>query len=369
MATLLLALYAAFFCVGFLLLFKIPTCKGARSPLAANPAVSIIIPARNEEENLPGLLASLASQAPAPDEVIVVDDGSDDATAAMAREAGAKVIRVHALPPGWAGKPWACWCGAREAHGEVLLFLDADTILEEGGLAKILETYSGKGGVVSVQPYHRMKKAYEELSAFFNIVAVAGLNAFTIFGDRLPPSGAFGPCMVVGKADYFAAGGHEKVKSEVLEDVAIGRFYRKHGLDVRCYGGRGTIAFRMYPRGIRQLIEGHSKGFAQGARGVSVLSLIMIVLWIAGGAGTSRTLIASALGGNEEVILSALGLYLLYAGQIYWMLARIGNFSVLTALFFPLPLTFFVGVFIYSLMLTTQKKKVRWKGRTMSTGT
>lgn len=369
MATVLLVLYAAFFPLGFLLLFRIPTCKRAQFDPLDCLRVSIIIPARNEEKNLPCLLASLGAQTFRPEEVIVVDDGSEDATAALAREAGAKLIQVGELPPGWTGKPWACWCGAREAQGEILVFLDADTRLERDGLTKIVDTYREKGGVVSVQPYHRMERVYEQLSAFFNIIVVAGLNAFTILGTRLHPSGAFGPCMAIGKADYFATGGHEQVKGEVLEDVAIGQLYRKKDVQVRCYGGRGALSFRMYPQGLRQLIEGHSKGFAQGAQGISIPALLLLVLWIAGGAGATRTLIVAALFGDHGTMILALSLYVLYAGQLYWMLARIGSFHVLTAFLYPLPLLFFVGVFLYSLVITRWRRKVSWKGRTISTRT
>jgi hypothetical protein len=137
-----------------------------------------------------------------------------------------------------------------------LVFLDADTSMQPDGLLKIMGAYTEKKGIVSVQPYHTMKKTYEELSAIFNIIVMAGLNAFTILGEKVKPSGVFGPCLVIGKDDYFTFGGHKKVKATVLEDIAIGQLYKKEDFVIRCYGGKGTISFRMYPHGIAQLIEG-----------------------------------------------------------------------------------------------------------------
>ena len=97
------------------------------------------------------------------------------------------MLRGEALPEGWAGKPWACWQGAQQAGGDLLLFLDADTWLEPDGLERLVQEYLAQGGLLSVQPFHRVRQLYEELSAFFNIVQIAGMNAFTPLGDRLAP--------------------------------------------------------------------------------------------------------------------------------------------------------------------------------------
>jgi glycosyltransferase involved in cell wall biosynthesis len=83
---------------------------------------------RDEAARLTPLLSALAAEptGSGPFEVIVVDDSSTDSTAALARAAGAVVLR-RAPPPGWTGKSWACWEGARASRGEVRVFLDADT--------------------------------------------------------------------------------------------------------------------------------------------------------------------------------------------------------------------------------------------------
>ena len=100
--------------------------------------VSIIVPARNEAKNLPRLIHSIRAQRVWPQEVIVVDDDSEDKTADIAKEMGARVITSEPLPEGWRGKTWACHQGAKEAKGKTLLFLDADTWLEDHGYKNLL---------------------------------------------------------------------------------------------------------------------------------------------------------------------------------------------------------------------------------------
>jgi len=147
--------------LGFVCFFQIPFCKNGKTKNATRPTASIVVPARNEETNIPNLLRSLKSQIKAGDEIIVVDDHSDDKTAAVAEQEGAKVIKSKQMPPGWTGKTWACYQGAQLAAGRILIFLDADTVIEGGGLDRITSSYGEIDGVLSIQPYHKMRKLYD----------------------------------------------------------------------------------------------------------------------------------------------------------------------------------------------------------------
>ena len=362
-------LYLLFFFwfLGFFFLWRIPALKKGKNLNNPSYKISILIPARNEEKTLGQLLQSIAHQTLKPHEIIVIDDHSEDTTAEVARRADCIVMTSNQLPEGWTGKPWACWQGAQKATGDIFLFLDADTFLEPGGLSKIVSTYLEKGGLLSIQPFHKMKKGYERLSAIFNIITMAGMNAFTPLGPRLKPIGAFGPCMICSREDYFMVGGHEKACGEVLESLAIGREFLKANRKVNCYGGKETISFRMYPGGLRSLIEGFGKGFGTGASAMSVVSLLMIVAWVFGGVGVTRQLVQSAILGDPMGLLGWVVLDVHYIFQIHWMLFRIGNFRFSTALLFQIPLIFFVIVFAYSILRIFLVRKVRWKGRDIKT--
>lgn len=357
-----------FWCLGFIFLWKIPFLTKRRPPPSPSPKLSVLIPARNEEHTLNHLLTSIHLQTFKPYEILVIDDQSEDSTAEVAKRNGCSVIPSTFLPEGWTGKNWACWQGAQQASGDLFLFLDADTVFEPESLEKIVYTYLEKKGLVSIQPYHKMEKTYERLSAIFNIITVAGVNAFTLLGSRAKPTGAFGPCMICSREDYFHVGGHQKARDAVLESLVIGKEFLKHNKGVHCFGGKGTLTFRMYPGGLRSLIEGFSKGFGTGARAMSLMSLFIVVCWIFGGMGVTRQLIQSLLVGNRIELLGWLLIDSLYIFQIHWMLSRIGNFGFSTALLFQIPLIFFVLVFLTSFLRIFVLRKVRWKGREVKTG-
>ena len=102
------------------------------------------------------------------------------------------MVAAGPKPDDWMGKSWACWQGAQVASGDVLVFLDADTTLTTRGLAALAATRAAEGGLLGVQPYHAIRRPYEALSAFFNIVVMASLNAFSMRGRRIAPAGSFG---------------------------------------------------------------------------------------------------------------------------------------------------------------------------------
>jgi 4,4'-diaponeurosporenoate glycosyltransferase len=352
--------------LGFFFLFRISYCKLSVRRNTHKPSISVIIPARNEEHSLPNLLSSLSGQLSSQDEVIVVDDHSEDRTKAVAEKSAVRVLESLPTPEGWIGKTWACFQGARIASGEILVFLDADAVLEENGLNNITETYVEKDGALSIQPYHKMRDLYEQLSAFFNIIVMAGIGTFTVLGRRIKPIGLFGPVVVMKRQYYLDSGGHDKVKGEILDDVTFGSELQKKGMEVHCLGGKSTVCFRMYPNGIRELINGWSKGIAMGAAKTSTPLLILIVAWICGSIGTTRSLIEAIVAANTGQIAVSGGLYILYAAQIHWMLVRIGNFKFYTSLFYLIPVAFFVLVFAYSFVRIFLVRSVKWKGRDIS---
>ena len=188
-----------FWLLGFAVFFRVPKCRDAKELPGQIPNISVIIPARNEQENLPVLLDSLEKQDLDVHEIIVVDDSSTDGTAESARRSGAKVVSSEPLPLGWTGKTWACHQGDVSSGGEVLVFLDADLSLEDDGLRRIVSAFLSGEGVLSVLPCHSVRKLYENLSAYFNLLMAMGTGAFTAFGERLQPAGLFGQSLVLDR--------------------------------------------------------------------------------------------------------------------------------------------------------------------------
>jgi len=325
-------------------------------PLAeGNPSlVSIVIPARNEEKTLPKLLQSLKlSQVES--EIIVVDDHSTDQTAALALRLGARVITSEPLPAGWTGKNWSCAQGARYAKNNTLLFLDADTVMSPGALNHILNYFeTQRDTALSLFPYQLTETWHEQLSAFFLLVMAMSTGAFGLLKN---PSTVLlvGQSLVIRKTDYLKGGGHESVKSKILENLYFTRKLRQAGVKTQTWLGKNVLSVRMFSDGLGQLLESWSKAFQTGPQEVPPVSMIAIVLWLSTLSSTLTLVILDPWLG----ILT----YGIFFIQIYFMLRAIGRFSLATSIFFPIPLLFYFFIFFRSLVRGRQHRSIQWRGR------
>jgi 4,4'-diaponeurosporenoate glycosyltransferase len=339
-----------------LLLRTVPICLEP-APVPSR-RVSIIIPARNEEKNLPRLLASIQDSQSAVREVIVVDDGSADATAAVAARAGATVILGSALPSGWTGKTWACAQGAEAAEGDLFLFLDADTWFAPEGLSRVLsafEQHPGQRIALSLLPYHITKKPYEQFSLFFNLLMAFGAGGFGLIGKpRL-----FGQCLLIPRDLYDACGGHSAVRGRILENLAMADRIDAVGGQCICLGGFATLKVRMFPEGPTQLRESWKKAFADGAAASDGPVLAISIVWLS--ALCTVFLIVCFYSWPLRAIAALL--YLAAAVQVLAFARQVGTFGIVTALLYPLPLLFFFGLFASSLLSRMLHRQVTWRGR------
>ncbi|WP_322919457.1 glycosyltransferase [Nocardioides renjunii] len=345
-----------------------PGTRPAPAPGAGHRRVSVVVPARDEEQTLPDLLASLATLTVPVAEVVVVDDASADRTADVAAGAGARVVPAGTPPPGWTGKAWACHRGAEEASGDLLLFLDADTVLAPHALESLLVEHRRRGGLVSVQPFHAVRRPYEQLSAYFNLVAVMASSAFTRHPRRAM---AFGPCLLTARDDLAHAGGHAAVRGEVLDDASLAAAYHRAGLPVWCAVGGDALRMRSYPGGLGQLVAGWTKNIASGASAASPSATLGTVLWISAhhavavGAVSSLLELVTGLGDGLSTghpLLWAVA-WLGTSWQVRHVLRQVGAFRWWTWALFPLPLLAFDLVFARSAALTVVRRSVPWRGR------
>jgi 4,4'-diaponeurosporenoate glycosyltransferase len=370
--------------VGWWLLWRVPWLRadehdgadhradpGTDAPGRAAPAeaiavgCTIVVPARNEESSLPTLIDSLARQTVQAGQILVVDDQSSDRTAAIARAApGVTLVPGDPVPDGWTGKAWACHQGAQLATGDTLVFLDADVALEPRGLEALLAEHRERGGLVSVQPFHQMRRAYERLSALFNVIGFMGIGAASP-GHDAASRGAFGPVIVTSRADHERAGGHASVRGEIVEDIALARRYVAAGLAVHAFGGGRLARFRMYPDGLGQLVEGWSKNIATGASTVRLGRLFLIGFWFTCVLVSIQSPIELAVGASTVGWTQAVACYLLFAVQLGAMLRQVGNFGPVTAALYPGPVGIFLVVFVRSTYLTLIRRRVSWRGRTI----
>ena len=342
---------------GFLLLRNIPLIPYPDGLGFPGPAVTVIIPARNEAMNLPALLGSLPQRGSESLEVLVVDDGSTDVTAAIAARYHATVITSLPLPPGWTGKNWACHQGALAAHNDVLFFLDADTRFVHGGLEAIVGYFAGlpQNAALSELPFHRTERWYEELSLFFNILMAMGAGGF----GKVDTPHLFGPSLLLRKDLYERAGGHQAVRQHILENLEFASCLLMAGGEIRTRGGRGVLETRMFPLGFSQLCESWKKAFAAGARTTSPLVLGLSIGWLTAAMLAFLMLFAVP----HSLLLGAVCLYVLFVCQIAWFAKQLGSFRLITAIAYPVALIFYFAIFGQSLWMQLASKQVRWRGR------
>ncbi|MFQ5496871.1 MAG: glycosyltransferase [Nitrosopumilus sp.] len=214
----------------------------------SNPKVSIILPARNEEEFIGKCLDSLINQDYENYEIIVIDDSSDDDTQKIIleyAEKNPKIIPVIAnpKPDGWMGKNWACMEGYRKATGELLLFTDADT-------------YHSKN-VTSLAVSHLISFNLDALSAipkmltfdFWTKITLPMISTFlhTRFSALNVNNPAkktgyfFGSFFILKKKTYEEIGMHEGVKQEIIEDGALGKKVKESGFKMKMVRGEHLI--------------------------------------------------------------------------------------------------------------------------------
>jgi len=304
----------------------------------------------------------------------VVDDGSRDATAAVAVAAGARVLPAGTPPPGWTGKAWACDVGSRACRGELLLFLDADVELAPNAVDGLVALHGRHGGLVSVQPFHAVERPHEQLSAYFNVVALLASGAFTARRPRRPM--AFGPCLLTSRADYEHAGGHAAVRTEILDDVQLAAAYDRAGLAVHCAVGGTSIRMRSYPAGIRQLADGWTKNIASGATAAAPGPALATAFWVAAhhavAVGVLLGLLNLVAGGGGSPVLGHLAVWSMAwvsaAVQLRSILRAVGAFRWWTWVLFPVPLLAFDVIFARSAVHMLVRRSVRWRGREVRLG-
>src|SRR5258708_40324726 len=200
--------------------------------VTGRPAVSVIVPARNEQACLGACLQSLVAQTGVPFEIIVVDDHSTDRTREIAQSfPGARVMEAGPLPEGWTGKNNAVTAGAREARGQWLLFTDADTVHLSGSLARALaEAEARRVDLLSYSPEQIVESFWEK--AVMPVIFAELASAYRPAGVSDPqssPAPAHRQSLLIRPPTYDPLPGHAAIASSLLEDVALARAVKRSG--------------------------------------------------------------------------------------------------------------------------------------------
>jgi hypothetical protein len=247
--------------------------------------ISAIIPARNEEASIGRAVESIASQ-PEIGEVIVVNDQSTDRTGAILSELARRlpklrVLAINDLPASWTGKNYAASIGAAAAHGDWLLFTDADTCHLPGSSRRALTDAADHGAaLVSYSPEQLMHTFWERALIPVIYSRLSQRYSFERVNDPgSPDAAANGQFLLIGSEAYRAIGGHEAVANHILEDVALARRAKRAGYRIFFSPGQGIVQTRMY-RSFGAMWEGWTKNLYPLMGGTPGSVLAEIAPWV-----------------------------------------------------------------------------------------
>jgi cellulose synthase/poly-beta-1,6-N-acetylglucosamine synthase-like glycosyltransferase len=313
--------------------------------------VTVVVPARNEEAVIARCVSSLAGQA----RVLVVDDHSEDATAAAARAAGAGVVAAPPLPPGWLGKPHACWTGAQQAETEWILFVDADTWYEPGFTAALIGFATRhRLDAVTVFPRQACLRWFEKALVEYALgLYFTGVDAARVNDPAAPDALANGQCLLVRREAYLRAGGHAAVASAVTEDVALAALFKRCGVrfavaraprlaHVRMYDSFGALWRGFQKNSFRVLFHNPRAGWR------IVAATMLMTSWLPVSA------LALLAGQPLAALLPAAAAV---AGWKPWY----GSWR--RAFWAPLAIYLFQGIVISAMLASLTGRGVVWKGR------
>ncbi|MEZ4775989.1 MAG: glycosyltransferase family 2 protein [Bacteroidia bacterium] len=268
-----------------------PVMKATPPVGMALPRISFLVPARNEAANLPNLFAQVRGLNYPDYELIVLDDHSEDDTAAIVADEArtdhrVKLLSGKTLPPDWLGKNFACHQLAQAASGEYFLFLDADIAELTPGLAQLAlaEMQQRKLALLSIFPDQILGTLGERLVVpLMHYILLSLLPLWAIFRFRFSSlAAANGQFMFFEAGSYRQYCWHEKVRGIIVEDIAIMQEVKKNGLKGMTFVANGWIRCRMY-RSFGEAMAGFSKnilaGFGNSIAGLIVFLFLVYFAW------------------------------------------------------------------------------------------
>jgi chlorobactene glucosyltransferase len=345
---------------------------------SALPNVTIIIPAKDEEQRIGQCLASALSQDYPQFSVLAVDDRSGDSTGKVMNEMAAndprlKVLHIHDLPAGWTGKNNALYRAASQAEGQWLLFIDSDVVLQPKALSTTLR--------VAIQRNYDMLSLIlkQETRGFWESalvpVASAAFGCAYLMGLSNSESNKYffgnGQFMLFNRKIYDQIGGHQTVKSQYNEDMALAKLMKQMGLRPRMAWGTDLGSVRMYDS-LPTIMNGWSRIFFGSSSGSPWRSLILIFFVLVGCYSAVAALIWGIYRADHPIGIYN-GIAWIIAATVHWLLmtVQIGViYRWMGARAMPAVAFFGTALFLLVILVRAVRmcitRRVRWRGTSYS---
>ncbi len=349
-----------------------PRLSGGRQRTGeALPRVSIVIPARDEASGIEGALRSHLAQDYPDFEVVVVDDRSADATPRILAKVAAEDPRLRVVagaepPEGWLGKPHALHQGAARATGELLLFADADVRYDPTALREAVSMLQDRRlELLAFFPRLEMEGFWENVLMPYIPVSYFFGPGFWFNSDlqrRLALGGGAG--MLVRRAAYRAAGGHEALRASVIDDIHLAIRVRQTGGRCRMARADDRVRLRMY-RGFRGVFDGFTKNIAFTFVGRSAAPLALSLVFVLAAWMLPAAVLAAAAFGSPvspidmRLAAAAFGLTALARGGLAVFL----RFPLWTCVTQPLMAAVWAAIMLRSLSWRFLRRRLLWRGR------
>ena len=337
----------------------------ARRWRADAPKISVLVPARNEEASVGSCVDALLDQDYPNLEIIVLDDDSADGTAAVVRsrhDPRLRLVTGAPLPAGWTGKNWACNQLAARARGDLLCFVDANTILECDTLSRAAsELRDSDLGLVSMLLRTDTGTASEAvLMPIVNYALLALLPAALVEKQSFRKEAiALGPFVMVTRTAYAAAGGHAAEPAHIVDDVQLARSVKASGHRIALRNGTDLVHTRWYT-GFGEIWHGFSKNAYGGIGyrpGVGLLTIFVVA---------PALLLPFLRLGAGITTGGALGFPALQVALILSMRAvttRVGRDPLWSIPLHPVAIAVWTGTLARSMVLAHTGREIEWKGR------
>ena len=326
---------------------------------AGRPSLSVLIPARNEAANIGAAAAAVLASQDVHLELVVLDDGSTDATPdilASIRDPRLRVASGGMLPAGWSGKQHACAALARLASHDLMVFVDADVRLAPDALSRMAGYMAGhEVGLASGFP--------RQITRTWSEVLLLPLIHFLLLGylplaqaERSPAPGFGAGCgqlFVARRGAYEAAGGHAAIRASLHDGLTLPRAFRYAGSMTGLFDASGFAVCRMYSNSA-QVWEGLTKNATEGMAKPGALPVWTVIL--AGGAVLPVVLLAAAPSWQ-----AALACLLGFSTRL--ILARRFQQPIVSALLHPLGVAALLALQWAALLRAASGRPATWRGR------
>jgi chlorobactene glucosyltransferase len=340
------------------------------------PRVSIILPARNEERFIRRCIDSLIKQDYPDFEIVLVNDESSDKTLEIMNEyqnsyPDIKVLSVNRPDEDWIGKNWACYQGYLKSNGNLLLFTDADSYHSENTMSLAVQNINYYGlDAITIMP---RLLSYD----FFTKVTLPLLTTF--MHTRFSPLKVnnakskigyfFGSYFIIKRNTYEQVGSHESVKSEIIEDGALGKKVKEGNFKLRMVRGESYVQ-AVWARNSSDLIKAMDRllipMFKENRLKSTLLSIALFFLMIFPFMVFSLSLTVSVIHPNQFnfviLILANMTLFILILTNLIQITFTL-VFNKLYALGFIIGATIIVSRFLARIVISNRKSVVNWRDR------